>query len=143
MLDEGVVAEAQDIDLCMILGAGWPFHLGGDHAVPGPDRHRRTGHRPALPAAGGRHTPRVTPGVAGPVVCRPRDPGRARRHAAAAPGRQIRALAAFRADFDRRPVERPEPVCPARERRPSSASRASSAARSSRSRASRSEGSRG
>ncbi|QDY07206.1 3-hydroxyacyl-CoA dehydrogenase [Micromonospora sp. HM134] len=29
MLDEGVVAEAQDIDLCMILGAGWPFHLGG------------------------------------------------------------------------------------------------------------------
>ncbi len=29
MLDEGVVAQAQDIDLCMILGAGWPFHLGG------------------------------------------------------------------------------------------------------------------
>jgi 3-hydroxyacyl-CoA dehydrogenase/enoyl-CoA hydratase/carnithine racemase len=29
MLDEGVVAGAQDIDLCMILGAGWPFHLGG------------------------------------------------------------------------------------------------------------------
>jgi 3-hydroxyacyl-CoA dehydrogenase/enoyl-CoA hydratase/carnithine racemase len=29
MLDEGVVAERQDIDLCMILGAGWPFHLGG------------------------------------------------------------------------------------------------------------------
>jgi 3-hydroxyacyl-CoA dehydrogenase/enoyl-CoA hydratase/carnithine racemase len=29
MLDEGVVAEAQDIDLCMILGAGWPLHLGG------------------------------------------------------------------------------------------------------------------
>jgi 3-hydroxyacyl-CoA dehydrogenase len=29
MLDEGVVAEAADIDLCMILGAGWPFHLGG------------------------------------------------------------------------------------------------------------------
>ncbi|SCG76954.1 3-hydroxyacyl-CoA dehydrogenase NAD-binding domain-containing protein [Micromonospora humi] len=29
MLDEGVVAEAPDIDLCMILGAGWPFHLGG------------------------------------------------------------------------------------------------------------------
>lgn len=29
MLDEGVVAAAQDIDLCMILGAGWPFHLGG------------------------------------------------------------------------------------------------------------------
>jgi 3-hydroxyacyl-CoA dehydrogenase/enoyl-CoA hydratase/carnithine racemase len=29
MLDEGVVAEAQDIDLCMILGMGWPFWLGG------------------------------------------------------------------------------------------------------------------
>ncbi|MFU8871398.1 3-hydroxyacyl-CoA dehydrogenase NAD-binding domain-containing protein [Micromonospora sp. SL4-19] len=29
MLDEGVVAEAQDVDLCLILGAGWPFHLGG------------------------------------------------------------------------------------------------------------------
>ncbi|MEU1719660.1 3-hydroxyacyl-CoA dehydrogenase NAD-binding domain-containing protein [Actinomadura sp. ATCC 39365] len=29
MLDEGVVAGPQDIDLCMILGAGWPFHLGG------------------------------------------------------------------------------------------------------------------
>lgn len=29
MLDEGVVSEAQDIDLCMIMGAGWPFHLGG------------------------------------------------------------------------------------------------------------------
>ncbi|MER6395620.1 3-hydroxyacyl-CoA dehydrogenase NAD-binding domain-containing protein [Kitasatospora sp. NPDC001603] len=29
MLEEGVVAEAQDIDLCMITGAGWPFHLGG------------------------------------------------------------------------------------------------------------------
>ena len=29
MLDDGVVAAAEDIDLCMILGAGWPFHLGG------------------------------------------------------------------------------------------------------------------
>jgi 3-hydroxyacyl-CoA dehydrogenase/enoyl-CoA hydratase/carnithine racemase len=29
MLDEGVVTAPQDIDLCMILGAGWPFHLGG------------------------------------------------------------------------------------------------------------------
>ena len=29
MLDEGVVAHAQDIDLCMLLGAGWPFWLGG------------------------------------------------------------------------------------------------------------------
>jgi 3-hydroxyacyl-CoA dehydrogenase/enoyl-CoA hydratase/carnithine racemase len=29
MLREDVVAEAQDIDLCLITGAGWPFHLGG------------------------------------------------------------------------------------------------------------------
>src|SRR5690606_1860155 len=29
MLEDGVVAEPQDIDLAMILGAGWPFHMGG------------------------------------------------------------------------------------------------------------------
>jgi 3-hydroxyacyl-CoA dehydrogenase/enoyl-CoA hydratase/carnithine racemase len=29
MLDDGVVAEPQDVDLCLLLGAGWPFHLGG------------------------------------------------------------------------------------------------------------------
>ncbi|MBT2547512.1 3-hydroxyacyl-CoA dehydrogenase NAD-binding domain-containing protein [Arthrobacter sp. ISL-65] len=29
MLEEGVVAGPQDIDLCMILGAGWPMFLGG------------------------------------------------------------------------------------------------------------------
>ncbi|HEY3750500.1 MAG TPA: 3-hydroxyacyl-CoA dehydrogenase NAD-binding domain-containing protein [Pseudonocardiaceae bacterium] len=29
MLADGVVAEAQDIDLCLLLGAGWPFWLGG------------------------------------------------------------------------------------------------------------------
>jgi len=29
ILDEGVVAAPEDIDLCLILGAGWPFHLGG------------------------------------------------------------------------------------------------------------------
>ncbi|MET3952897.1 3-hydroxyacyl-CoA dehydrogenase NAD-binding domain-containing protein [Arthrobacter sp. UYEF36] len=29
MLNEGVVANAQDIDLCMLAGAGWPLHLGG------------------------------------------------------------------------------------------------------------------
>jgi hypothetical protein len=29
MLDEGVVAEPHDVDLCLLLGAGWPFHLGG------------------------------------------------------------------------------------------------------------------
>ncbi|QTE28316.1 3-hydroxyacyl-CoA dehydrogenase NAD-binding domain-containing protein [Pengzhenrongella sicca] len=29
MLAEGVVDSPDQIDLCMILGAGWPFHLGG------------------------------------------------------------------------------------------------------------------
>jgi hypothetical protein len=47
MLDDGVVAEPQDLDLCMILGAGWPFHLGG--ITPYLDRtgaaERATGRR--------------------------------------------------------------------------------------------------
>ncbi|MCU1405465.1 MAG: 3-hydroxyacyl-CoA dehydrogenase, partial [Glaciihabitans sp.] len=29
MLEERVVEAAEDIDLCMILGAGWPFQMGG------------------------------------------------------------------------------------------------------------------
>ena len=29
MLAEEVVAAPMDVDLCLILGAGWPFHLGG------------------------------------------------------------------------------------------------------------------
>ncbi len=29
MLETGVVSAAEDIDLCMILGAGWPFQMGG------------------------------------------------------------------------------------------------------------------
>jgi 3-hydroxyacyl-CoA dehydrogenase len=47
MLDEGVVAEPQDVDLCLLLGAGWPFHLGG--ITPYLDRtgisERATGRR--------------------------------------------------------------------------------------------------
>ncbi|MBC6459198.1 3-hydroxyacyl-CoA dehydrogenase NAD-binding domain-containing protein [Actinomadura sp. HBU206391] len=54
MLDEGVVAAPEDIDLCMILGAGWPFHLGG--VTPYLDR---TGV--AEKVAGGRF---LQPGVA-------------------------------------------------------------------------------
>ena len=50
MLDEGVVAEAQDIDLCIIMGAGWPFWLGG--LTPYLDR---SGASDA--AAGGRFLP--------------------------------------------------------------------------------------
>lgn len=51
MLDEGVVAAAQDIDLCMILGAGWPFWLGG--ITPYLDRSGA-----AERATGGRFLPR-------------------------------------------------------------------------------------
>ncbi|CAB4607363.1 MAG: 3-hydroxyacyl-CoA dehydrogenase [Actinobacteria bacterium] len=29
MLDEGVVATPSEIDICMLLGSGWPMHLGG------------------------------------------------------------------------------------------------------------------
>ena len=29
MLDEGVVADPRDVDLCLLLGVGWPAHLGG------------------------------------------------------------------------------------------------------------------
>src|SRR2546430_7691084 len=29
LLDEGVVAGAADVDTCLLLGAGWPFFLGG------------------------------------------------------------------------------------------------------------------
>jgi 3-hydroxyacyl-CoA dehydrogenase/enoyl-CoA hydratase/carnithine racemase len=47
MLDEGVVPGPQQIDRCMILGAGWPWHLGG--ITPYLDRsgwsERVLGHR--------------------------------------------------------------------------------------------------
>lgn len=36
MLQEGVVAAPEDIDLCLLLGAGWPFQMGG--ATPYLDR---------------------------------------------------------------------------------------------------------
>ncbi|ABW12432.1 3-hydroxyacyl-CoA dehydrogenase NAD-binding [Parafrankia sp. EAN1pec] len=53
LLDEGVVTEAADVDLCMILGAGWPFHLGG--ITPYLDRtgvsERVTGRRFSPPGA--------------------------------------------------------------------------------------------
>jgi 3-hydroxyacyl-CoA dehydrogenase len=47
ILDDGVVAEPQDVDQCLLLGAGWPFHLGG--ITPYLDRtgisERATGRR--------------------------------------------------------------------------------------------------
>ncbi|MBB5631834.1 3-hydroxyacyl-CoA dehydrogenase/enoyl-CoA hydratase/carnithine racemase [Cryobacterium mesophilum] len=36
MLQEGVVSAPEDIDLCLLLGAGWPFQMGG--ATPYLDR---------------------------------------------------------------------------------------------------------
>lgn len=57
MLDEGVVAAAEDIDLCMILGAGWPFQMGG--VTPYLDRvgasERVFGAAFHSPAIGGAH----------------------------------------------------------------------------------------
>jgi 3-hydroxyacyl-CoA dehydrogenase len=51
MLDEGVVADAADVDLGLITGAGWPFWLGG--ITPYLDRtgvaERATGRRFAAP----------------------------------------------------------------------------------------------
>ncbi|MFC0678089.1 3-hydroxyacyl-CoA dehydrogenase NAD-binding domain-containing protein [Lysobacter korlensis] len=53
MLEEGVVGAPEDIDLCLILGAGWPFHMGG--ATPYLDRvgaservFGRTFHNPPI-----------------------------------------------------------------------------------------------
>jgi hypothetical protein len=59
MLDEGVVAAPEDIDLCLILGAGWPFHLGG--ITPYLDRigiaEKVTGTRFHLSSPGGTTPP--------------------------------------------------------------------------------------
>ncbi|MBC9954888.1 enoyl-CoA hydratase/isomerase family protein [Leucobacter sp. cx-42] len=53
MLDEGVVHAAEDIDLCLILGAGWPFQAGG--STPYLDR---VGASERV-FGGAFHTPRV------------------------------------------------------------------------------------
>lgn len=58
MLDDGVVPEVEDIDLCLILGAGWPFIDGG--ASPYLDREGAservfgdTFHHPPIQGIGG------------------------------------------------------------------------------------------
>ncbi|WP_191330170.1 3-hydroxyacyl-CoA dehydrogenase NAD-binding domain-containing protein [Frigoribacterium sp. ACAM 257] len=63
MLDDGVVAAAEDIDLCMVLGAGWPFQMGG--VTPYLDRvgaservRGRTFHDPLV--VGPEHVARVS-----------------------------------------------------------------------------------
>ena len=60
MLDDGVVPEVQDIDLCLILGAGWPFIDGG--ASPYLDREGAaqrvfgdTFHHPPVRGIGAGH----------------------------------------------------------------------------------------
>jgi 3-hydroxyacyl-CoA dehydrogenase len=59
MLDEGVVAEPQDIDLCMITGVGWPFHTVG--ITPYLDRtgisEKVTGRRCLAPGVASVPTP--------------------------------------------------------------------------------------
>jgi 3-hydroxyacyl-CoA dehydrogenase len=50
LLDEGVVAEAADVDTCLLLGAGFPFWLGGitPHLeARGLFRPREIGYSPA------------------------------------------------------------------------------------------------
>ncbi len=63
MLDDHVVAAAEDIDLCLILGAGWPFQMGG--ATPYLDRvgasERAFGdtfHHPVIRGVDERSAPR-------------------------------------------------------------------------------------
>lgn len=53
MLDSHVVASAEDIDLCMILGAGWPFQMGGitpylDRVGASDTANGRTFHTPVI-----------------------------------------------------------------------------------------------
>jgi 3-hydroxyacyl-CoA dehydrogenase len=52
ILDEGVVAEAADVDTCLILGAGFPFWLGGitKHLDQTGVSERVTGRTFSLPA---------------------------------------------------------------------------------------------
>lgn len=59
MLDEGVVPEVEDIDLCLILGAGWPFIDGGasaylDRSGASERANGATFHTPPLRGAANR-----------------------------------------------------------------------------------------
>ena len=99
MLDDDVVHAAEDIDLCMILGAGWPFQMGG--ITPYLDRvgaservFGDTFHHPPSRAS------RRTTGVAK----RARD---ARRRRVATPSSRAGGSAGRRAGFERARVERP------------------------------------
>ena len=65
MLDEGVVAGPQDLDLAMITGAGFSFWNGGITPAAGPSRPVREGHRPAVPPGRCRQRAGLTPGCGG------------------------------------------------------------------------------
>ena len=61
MLDEGVVAEPQDIDLCMLLGRRLAVPPRRHHPVPRPHRRLGARHRPPLPPQGRGHPAGVMP----------------------------------------------------------------------------------
>jgi 3-hydroxyacyl-CoA dehydrogenase/enoyl-CoA hydratase/carnithine racemase len=57
MLEEGVVTSPEDIDVAMILGAGWPFHMGGvtpylDRTGASEDARGKTFHNPPIKGVG-------------------------------------------------------------------------------------------
>ena len=58
MLDEGVVASAAEVDACLILGAGYPFFLGGITKHLDQTRHLRAHERSQVRPADGRIVPR-------------------------------------------------------------------------------------
>ena len=60
MLDEGVVAAPQDVDLCLILGRGLAVPPGRGHAFPRSFRRVRTRNRRPVPATWSGVTPGVT-----------------------------------------------------------------------------------
>ena len=94
MLDEGVVAGPEDIDLCMILGAGWPMFLGG--ITPYLDRvgasERVNGKRFLPPGVASG----VASGASGRRLGLPR-PAAAQRSVSRPPSRATRRWAAVRA----------------------------------------------
>ena len=93
ILDEGVVAEAADIDTCLILGAGWPFWLGGITKYLDQTGVSRAGRRRELGRGNARTDPRAwhaTTGGSGSSFPRRR---RAARPAPRGLGTEARELA--------------------------------------------------
>ncbi len=81
MLDEGVVAEAADVDTALILGAGWPFWMGGvtkyldqtgvSERVAGRGRSPSTRPRPPSLSLSGYGSSRLSPPLTGLPLVRP------------------------------------------------------------------------